>query len=582
MKLMSLPERLRAELERLGEIAPRLELFAGPARTSGPHSRVARSGPVLIAVSGGRDSVSLLHLAHRIGLEIAVAHLDHGIREGSSEDADFVRDLCASLNLPFHLERADVPAIAEKRRWGLEEAARTVRYAFLARTAQGLGSPAILTAHTLEDNAETLVMQLLRGTARATGIPPRRDRILRPLLGTSRAELEAFLREHELSWREDPSNRDTQFNRNWVRLQLMPLLESRFPGASRALARYTQVSRDEDALLEELAESVPSWASWQHEAIPVQRRLIRRLLEAARVRTDLEHVESLRQSLEHSVSGAPVRVSLPDDHTGLVQDGRVYVFDREQQLKTEPPPEVRVLPWERPLDLDFHLFPWAKLRRWQPGDRIRLSGGTRKLSDLLQDRRVPREMRQGVPVVAQHSEVLWIGLDPPITDIRIALSRDLEAEAMGEAILLAQEAFVEGEVPVGAVVLRGQEIVGRGRNRSRTVGDMTMHAELEAIRDAAQRLGTPYLSDCALVVTLEPCPMCLGAALESRLPRIVFGATNDKSGALGGVIGALRAPWLALHRPEVRRHVRAQECSALLRAFFESLRQERGTSLEIP
>ena len=563
MKPLNLPERVNAELERLGAIAPRLGL----------------SGPVLVAVSGGRDSVSLLHLTHRIGLQIEVAHLDHGIREDSSQDAVFVRDLCASLPVPFHTDRVDVPAIAQKRGWSLEEAARKLRYDFLTRTARSLDARAILTAHTQIDDAETVVMHLLRGTARATGIPSRRDRILRPLLTTARAELEAFLREHNLTWRDDPTNLDTTFTRNWVRLEIMPLLAVRYPNAIQSLARYAVLSRDEDALLEELADLVPPWASWRSEPAPVQRRLIRRLLEAARIRADFGHIEVLREALENASKA--VRMSLSDGHTGLVQDGRVSIFDREHRLEN-PTPDLVFRPLEMPDDLDFRPFPTAKLRTWKPGDRIRLPGGKRKLSDVLADRRIPREMRQRVPVVAQHSEVLWIGLEPPITDVRIAQPHDTEWSAMGEALKLAQDAFEDGEVPVGAVVLRGQEIVGCGRNRSRALGDMTRHAELEAIRDATQRLGTPYLSDCRLIVTLEPCGMCLGASLESRVARIVYGATNDKSGALGGVAGSLRAPWVTLHTLTVRSHVREKECSALLTAFFGRVRRDRADPLEKP
>lgn len=563
MKSLSLPEWVKAELERLGAITPRLEF----------------DGSVLVAVSGGRDSVALLHLTHRIGLRLEVAHLDHGIRGDSSEDAAFVRELCVGLNLPFHTERVDVYTIAQKRGWSLEEAARKLRYDFLTRTARSIDARAILTAHTQNDNAETVVMQLLRGTARATGIPARRDRILRPLLTTARAELEAFLHEQKLTWIDDPSNLETQFTRNWVRLEVVPLLASRYPNAIQSLARYAALSRDEDALLEELVELVPSWASWRSQPAPVQRRLIRKLLEAARIRTDVDHIEALREPLENASKA--VRVSLSDGHTGLVQDGRVYVFDRQHRLEN-PVPDPVLKPLEIPSDLDFSPFPTAKLRTWQPGDRIRLPGGTRKLSDVLTDRHVPREMREHVPVVAQDREVLWIGLEPPIFDVRIAQPHDTEFDAMGEAIQLAQDAFEDGEVPVGAVVVRGDQILGRGRNRSRALNDMTRHAELEAIRDATQRLGTPYLSDCTLIVTLEPCAMCLGASLESRVPRIVYGASNDKSGALGGVIGSLRAPWLTLHKLTVRPHLREKECSALLTAFFERVRQNRADPLEKP
>lgn len=563
MTLRHLPDRLRAELERLSAVAPKLGLFAPDAA-------------VLVAVSGGRDSVALLHLAHVLGLKLAVAHLDHGLREASAQDAVFVRDLAAGLGVSFHTERTDVAAVARKRGVGLEEAARTVRYAFLTRMAQQSGASVILTAHTLNDNAETVLMQLLRGTARATGIPPRRDRILRPLLTTARSELEAYLQEHRLDWREDETNQDTRINRNWLRHEVIPVLEARFPGTVQALARYAQLSRDEDEFLEELTDHVPAWSSWRTEDVPMQRRLIRRLLEAARIRTDFEHIESLREALSQA---ATTRLSLPDDHTGLVQHGRVYLMDRQHEFRSAPPPEASIRALEMPTEHDFSPFESVKFRFFQPGDRIRLAGGTRKLSDVLADRGVPREWRARVPVVAQDAQVLWVGLEPPITDVRLGARYDHESEAMTEALRLAHEAFNEGEVPVGAVVLCGAEVVGRGRNRSVALNDMTRHAELEAIRDATGQRGTPYLTDCTLVVTLEPCPMCLGAVLESRIGRVVFGAVNHKAGALGGVRASLRAPWLSLHRLEVRSGLRARQCSDLLSRFFERVRQRQDSSV---
>lgn len=561
MTLTDLPNRLRAELERLSASAPRLELFTPDVL-------------VLVAVSGGRDSVALLHLAQALGLKLSVAHLDHGLRKSSVLDAAFVRDLARGMGVPFHTERTDVLAVARKRGLGLEEAARTVRYAFLTRTARQSGASAILTAHTMNDNAETLLMQLLRGTARATGIPPRRDRILRPLLTTKRSELEAYLQAHRFDWREDETNQDVRINRNWLRHEIIPMLETHFPGAAQTLARYAQLSRDEDAFLEEITDHVPAWSSWRTEAVPVQRRLIRRLLEAARIRTDFEHIESLREALSHA---SITRLSLPDDHTGLVLHGRAYLMDRLHEFRSPAPPEASIRALEMPAEHDFSAFASAKLRFFQPGDRIRLAGGTRKLSDVLADRRVPREWRARVPVVAQGSQVLWVGLEPSITDVRLGAGHDHESDAMTEALRLAHEAFNAGEVPIGAVVVRGTEVVGRGRNRSVHLKDMTRHAELEAIRDATQQLGTPYLTDCTLVVTLEPCPMCLGAALESRIGRIVFGAVNHKAGALGGLPGSLRAPWLSLHRLEVRSGLRVNECSALLTAFFEGVRERHDT-----
>jgi tRNA(Ile)-lysidine synthase len=554
---MTLAERTRTELERLTKSPPKLELKR-----------------VLIAVSGGLDSVTLLHLLCDLmgetDLDVMVAHLDHGIRPESAEDATFVQDLCASLNLPCDLERVNVPEIASKRGWGLEEAARKVRYDFLTRAAKRSGSSAILTAHTRDDNAETVLMQLLRGTVRATGIPPRRDRIVRPLLGISRAELHAHALEFGLPWREDASNTDTRFTRNWIRHEVLPLLETRNPNVRGKLAEHAELMRDEDALLEDWAARVPSWTDWRHEPIAVQRRLIRRALETANIVPDLEHIEAIREALGASNVR---RVSLPTGKTGVVQAGGLRIFGATTSAAT--------LEWPA---FDFSGFPWAKLRTREPGDRIRLSGGTRKLSDVLIDQKIPREERDAIPVVAQNSEILWIGLEPPILDVRIGSTQDHEFEAMTQALELAREAFNAGEVPVGAVVIQQLkleddpnrfEIVGRGRNRSRQGTDMTLHAELEAIRDACQNLKTAHLNDCTLVVTLEPCLMCVGAVLESRIRKVVFAAHNPKNGALGGVVDASRADWT--HQFQVRSGLLENESARLLETFFAQIRSRDET-----
>jgi tRNA(Ile)-lysidine synthase len=547
-----LAEQVRAELERLTASPPKLELKR-----------------VLIAVSGGLDSVTLLHLLCNLtgdltgetNLEVTVAHLDHGIRPESTEDANFVRDLCTSLNLPCDLERVNVPEIAAKRGWGLEEAARKLRYDFLSRAAKHSGSSLILTAHTRDDNAETVLMQLLRGTVRATGIPPRRERIVRPLLGISRAELHAHALEHDLRWREDASNTDTRFTRNWIRHEVLPLLESRNPNVRSKLAEHAQLMRDEDALLEDWAARVQRWTDWRHEPRAMQRRLIRRALETASIVPDLEHIETIREALGASNVR---RVSLPTGKTGVVQAGGLRIFAAN--------PNVPTLEWPA---FDFSDFAWAKLRTREPGDRIRLSGGTRKLSDVLIDQKIPREERDAIPVVAQNSEVLWVGLEPPILDVRIGSSTDHEFAAMTQALELAREAFGAGEVPVGAVVIQAGEVVGRGRNRSRQGSDMTLHAELEAIRDACQNIKTAHLTDCTLVVTLEPCLMCLGAVLESRINRVIFAARNPKNGALGGVIDASRADWT--HRFQVRSGLLEAESAKLLEQFFAQIRSRDET-----
>jgi tRNA(Ile)-lysidine synthase len=535
--------RFAAELRRLRALPPSLP-----------------EGPYLVALSGGSDSTALLLLAIEAGCSVRAAHLDHALRPDSDADALSVFELCRGLGVTLFSQRTDVAAVAAARGWSLEDTARRVRYDFLARVARQAGTAAILTGHTLDDDAETLLLQLLRGTARATGVPPRRGRVLRPLLAFRREELESFLDERNLDWLNDPSNRDTRFTRNWVRHDLLPRLEERFPGARTALARYARLSREEDAFLEQLVAHVPIEADWRREPLAIRRRLVRAALEEAGVPPDTAHVEDVIEALE---AGAVRRLSLPSGATARTQVGRLTVW-RGEAAKPD-------LDW--PTGLDRTGLEGAEVRTRQAGDRIRLPGGTRKLSDVLIDRKVPREERDAITVIALANEVLWVGLDPPILSTALGNSPDEDATLMGEAITLAREAADAGEVPVGAVVARAGEVIGRGRNRSREGRDMTLHAELEALRQATTEAGA-FLTGCTLYVTLEPCPMCLGAAIEARVERIVYGAENVKAGALGGVSDLLRAPWT--HLPIVRRNLRAKECAGLLSDFFGNLRSEQA------
>ncbi len=544
MQGVKLVDQIKTKLEDLANQKPKIALEA-----------------VLLAVSGGRDSIALLYLMLETGLPFSVAHLDHGIREDSSLDADFVRDTCSKLEIKFFSERVNILEIAAKRGWSLEEGARKIRYEFLTRVAKKTNSNAILTAHHLEDNAETVLMQLLRGTARATGIPARRGSILRPMLEISKVQLEQFMLELGLTWREDSSNTDTTYTRNWVRLEIMPKLLERYPKAAESLARFGTLAREEDAFLEELTARIPSWADLSLEPKVLQRRQIRRQLEGAGLNVDFAHLEEIRGKLENP---AVTRVSLPQDYVGVIQNGKLEIFKTELQ-QFQPDIDIQ--------NLDFSSFPNAIQRTRVAGDRIQLSGGTRKLSDVLIDQKTPREIRDSIPLVAQGSEVLFVGLEPPILDVRIGVTRDVEIDAMKHALDLADEALEVGEVPVGAVILHRGEVVGVGRNRSFEHSDMTRHAELEAIRDATLKLETPYLTECTLVVTLEPCLMCLGAILEARVKRVVFGANSSKNGALGGVMDATRADWS--HQIEVRTGVLEKQSSALLSRFFAQTRASK-------
>ena len=143
---------------------------------------------------------------------------------------------------------------------------------------------------------------------------------------------------------------------------------------------------------------------------------------------------------------------------------------------------------------------------------------------------------------------------------------------MEEALKLAREAFDDGEVPVGCVLVRNGQIVGRGRNRREKDKSALSHAELEAIADACRTLGGWRLWECTLYVTLEPCPMCAGAIINARIPRVVYGASDEKSGACGSVCNLFSMAFN--HHPQVEKGIREEACAALLQEFFQNLRVE--------
>lgn len=208
---------------------------------------------VLCAVSGGADSVCLLHLlcavSHEKGLEVYAAHYEHGIRGAESlRDADFVKELCAALDVELMVEHGDVPRYAAEKHTGTEEAARELRYAFLERAADAFGCDCIATAHNADDNAETMLFNLARGSGAKglQGIPARRGRIIRPIIGVTRAEIEAYLASINAAHVEDSTNAADEYSRNRIRHRVMPELRRVNPGCAAAMARTAALLRQDD------------------------------------------------------------------------------------------------------------------------------------------------------------------------------------------------------------------------------------------------------------------------------------------------------------------------------------------------
>ena len=305
-----------------------------------------KSEKLLCAVSGGADSMCLLHLLHTGGWDVTAAHFEHGIRgDESLRDAAFVEGWCRENGIPFVLGHGDAPGYAAEKGLSPEEAARELRYAFLLEKAHELGADRILTAHNLDDNAETLLFNLTRGsgTAGLGGIPNARGPILRPLLKTSRAEIEAYLSENAVPHVEDSTNQSDDYTRNLLRHQVVPLLRGINPRFSEAAARTSELAgRDEDCLSgmaedflrRELKDGLVSLNALRAQHPAVASRVVRKLFPGL----SMERVEAVLDFAKGTEYGV---LQLPG-HTIRREQGRLFLREAEDvQIR-----ERRLIPGE--------------------------------------------------------------------------------------------------------------------------------------------------------------------------------------------------------------------------------------------
>jgi tRNA(Ile)-lysidine synthase len=419
---------------------------------------------VLVGVSGGPDSVALLHVLYELreefDLRLEVAHVQHGIRgEEAREDARFVAETVARLGLPFHLKDLDLPKLkAEKGKGNLEAMAREERYRFFAEVAEKEGIPKIALGHTRDDQVETLLMWLLRGSGRKGlgGMAPvvkdevgrMKAEVIRPLIETSREEVIAYLASGWHEYCTDRTNVDTALLRNWLRLELLPKLRGKFGSdLNERLGHLADLMRDEEELLRGLAErllpKIVNQGALLREALleqpkAMQRRLVRLWLEAksGNLRgVEFEHVEKILRLIS---DGPPQgRIAIPKGRDVVRRYDRVRL---EKQIRRRRAacysytlavagevdiPEAGVkMESERcamPIDLPPGDQPEALLdlaslpstltvRNFRNGDRFRPLGmrGHKKLKDLFIEKKVPLEVRATLPLLLAGDEILWI------------------------------------------------------------------------------------------------------------------------------------------------------------------------------
>jgi tRNA(Ile)-lysidine synthase len=428
------------------------------------HGLARRGEKILLAVSGGADSLSLLHLflevRTRLGLRLAVAHFDHGLRGRSSKaDASFVAAVARKHGLPFTLGG---PSSGKAGREGMQQAAREDRLQFLLLAARRGKCERVALGHNLEDQAETMIMRFIGGGGPAGlgGIPPvsHGGKIIHPLLDISRREIEHYLRAKAVKWRRDPSNAKPVYLRNRLRLELLPLLAEDYnPRVVEHLGSLATLLRRDHDLLEELAGELLAGASRRRGEYFFPAALLGRAHPALSSRALLAALRSLaprersfgRRHLDDLLAdrrssrllcrdlpggitafsdsaglllrrGAPlspplrgVPLSVPGSTTLPRSLGRISSWVRKRTADFNPL-HLSGAPWSSVLDWEA-VEPPLLVRRRRPGDRFLPLGlgGSSKVKDILVDRKVSRLLRDRLPLVCDRHRIIWVpGVTP--------------------------------------------------------------------------------------------------------------------------------------------------------------------------
>ncbi len=435
------------------------------------HRMLSVGDTVVLAVSGGADSLCLLYVAAALAQEwnwrIHVAHLHHGIRgSDADQDAQYVAEQSEALGLPYHLQCCDIPRLAEQRGLGLEEAGRYARYQFFADLASQIGAQAVATGHHADDQAETVLMNLLRGTGGLglSGIRPVRlldngVKVIRPLLTITRQEIERYLTDLGIVPRHDRTNDELNQTRNRIRHQLLPHLQQYNPRISEALGRTAEIIRSDEQYLMQLVDDYLAThlvrryglVSLAVKELAVQplallRRIIRRMVNQfcwdAKQSVDnhvgFEWIEELLKMIRPALPTEPDTkhswsAPLPNGCVARLSQGQLFFLTPVDQAtclcgqdwRATSPLELPEIGscltasevseptsgWDRRCHLDWRLWQEdLQVRSWQAGDRISLGAGSgsKKLSDLFIDSKVPAPYRSRIPILTLGGEIVAV------------------------------------------------------------------------------------------------------------------------------------------------------------------------------
>ncbi|MBQ4037128.1 MAG: tRNA lysidine(34) synthetase TilS [Clostridia bacterium] len=412
---------------------------------------IRRDERVLVAFSGGKDSLCLLQLLHEnrvlLGISLGACHVHHGLRGAEAErDLAFCRNFCAERDLPFYERRVDVPSLCQKAKLGTEEAARILRYEALREVAARHGFTSIAVAHTADDQAETVLFRLLRGSGMqgASAMEERRGDLIRPLLPFTSAEILQFLKDRHLSFTEDSSNSDTVYTRNRIRREILPDLETVHPGATASLIRFAEEARQQNELNRRCAEiwekqegvdltegraplKALSSLAEDDAFSPILHEILTRMCAAEKIVIDFERFNAIKALLKKPCEGKIIEINAGFAFTAKKGELIFGKYEKKPggiEYRVELRPDQRVtLPTGITLTLASKapadgrrclLLPFSSrgtkgclyARSPQNGDRL-LSGGLKKnVRELWRSGGIPCELRSQLPVICDDDGIL--------------------------------------------------------------------------------------------------------------------------------------------------------------------------------
>ncbi len=423
-------------------------------KTVAKYHMISQGESVVVAVSGGADSMALLHVLLQLkeewNLSLIVAHVNHCLRgEESDRDQAFVEDICNQWNLPCRVAKEDMLAFSQASGRGVEEASRGFRYAFFQQTAPHPVEGKIATAHTADDNAETVLLNLVRGTGVTglAGIPPT-GRIIRPLMECSREMVEEYCERHKIPFVTDSTNLQDDYRRNQIRHHVIPALKQQNPSFLQAITRMTQANRRDSRFLLELGKELldRSRRGDEYDAVLLQQApevpltyAVKTWLRSMGLDESAYHLEKIKTMIrqgygtcalagdrEAQVSGGVLRAVKGQNPTldfsyGISLENRVYqLFEKSVSMTVSAKPPDYEEGAQNVLDGEA-IGNRLVLRNRRPGDSITLPGRPHKtLKKLLNERKIPVWERNRLLILADEQGVLWIeGIG---TDVRGAVT----------------------------------------------------------------------------------------------------------------------------------------------------------------